>query len=308
MGKPKIALIQGGLGAEREVSLSTGAGFKQALVELGYEFTEVDAKEDLPAKLMKLKPDVALLALHGKFGEDGTVQGICEYLKIPYTGSGVLSSSLCMDKILSKQILISQGLPTPDYEFLNARETNLDNYKIRMEFPVVVKPSREGSSVGISIVNEESELVPALKLAAKSDYQILIEEFIEGKEITVPILGDKALTPIEIEPKEDFYNYENKYTEGKTEYHLPARVSDEVIEEAKKISLAAFDFLRMRGYGRIDFRLSPMNKLYIMEANSLPGCTPTSLIPKSALHMGISFNELIETLIKDANLDYAGVD
>ena len=308
MAKPKIALIQGGLGAEREVSLSTGAGFKQALVELGYEFTEVDAKEDLPAKLMKLKPDVALLALHGKFGEDGTVQGICEYLKIPYTGSGVLSSSLCMDKILSKQILISQALPTPNYEFLNARETNLDNYKIRMEYPVVVKPSREGSSVGISIVKEESELVPALKLAAKSDYQILIEEFIEGKEITVPILGDKALTPIEIEPKEDFYNYENKYTEGKTEYHLPARVSDEVLEEAKKISLAAFDFLRMRGYGRIDFRLSPMNKLYIMEANSLPGCTPTSLIPKSALHMGISFNELIETLIKDANLDYAGVD
>lgn len=308
MAKAKIALLLGGLGAEAEVSRSTGAGFKEALVELGYDFDVIDVGEDLALQLYKSKPDVALIALHGKYAEDGTVQGICEYLKIPYSGSGVLGSALCMDKILSKQLLISQGLPTPDYEALDARKIDIENYKLRLELPVVVKPSREGSSVGVSIVKQESELLPALKLAAQSDYQILIEEFIDGKEITVPIMMGKALTPIEIEPKVDFYNYENKYTAGKTEYHLPARVSDEVLAEAQKMSLEIFELLRMRTYGRIDFRLSQKNKLYFMEANSLPGCTPTSLLPKSALHMGIKFNEIVETLIKDSNLDYAGVD
>lgn len=302
----KVALLQGGLSSERDVSLVTGKAFAGALDELGYDYIVMDAQADLPQQLMKVKPDVALLALHGKYAEDGVVQGICEYLKIPYSGTGVLGSALCMDKILSKQILGFNKIPTAEFEYVDTRKINLHEYKTRVPAPFVVKPSRDGSSMGISICPSAEKLSSALELASKFDYEVLIESYLEGPEITVPILDDRALTPIEIHPLQGFYDYSNKYTAGKTEYILPPRVSAEQTRELQSLALKAHRLLRARVYSRVDFRLH-QGKPYVLEVNTLPGCTPTSLLPKSAKHDGISFAQVIQILVEKAGLDYEGV-
>jgi D-alanine-D-alanine ligase len=309
MSKKKVVLLQGGLSAEREVSLSTGKGFEQALKELGYPCQVIDCGDDLLEKLVAakniFKADVALLALHGKYAEDGIVQSLCEYIKLPYTGSGVMASAVGMDKIFTKQILINHDIPTPQYQALESHE--IANFRLEIPYPVVVKPSREGSSVGVSIVKSENDLRPALDLAAKSDKYILVDKFIAGMELTIPVLDGKVLTPIEIVPKVDFYDYKNKYTAGRTDYYLPARLATKDLQRAKDYALKAFQILRMRCYGRIDFRVDSRGQSYIMEVNTLPGCTPTSLLPKSAKDCGISFNQLVEILVERAGLDYAGV-
>lgn len=312
MKSKKVVLLQGGLGAEQDVSRVTAKGFAQALVELGYPFELLEAGADLPDQLAILKKqnkvDVVLLALHGKYAEDGTVQGLCEYLKIPYSGSGVLSSALCMDKVLTKQILISNNIPTPEYFLVDSKKQKLNSVELpKWGWPVVVKPSREGSSVGVTIVKSEKEFYPALLAASRYDHMILIEKYIAGMELTVPIFNESAMTPIEIVPKVDFYTYANKYTAGKTDYYLPARAPIQVLELAKKHALKAFEVCRLRCYGRVDFRVSESGQPYIMEINTLPGCTPTSLLPKAALHDGIHFNTIIETLIEKATLDYEGL-
>jgi D-alanine-D-alanine ligase len=313
--KKKIALIAGGLGAERDVSLVTGKAFAKALDELGFDYQMIEAGPDLPGVLQNLKPDAALLALHGKYAEDGTVQGICEYLKIPYSGSGVMASALCMNKYYSKQIFRFHDLPTPAFEmyFADGRgggraAPNPDSFvPARLKFPLVVKPSREGSTVGISIVKSQGELAAALKLAAKYDKEILLEDFVPGMEITVPVLIDRALTPIEIVPKQGFYDYKNKYTAGNTEYIFPPRLSQGVLERCKALALRAHQALQCRVYSRVDFRVSPDGSPYILELNTLPGCTPTSLFPKAAAHDGIPFPQLIRLLVDKAGLDYEGV-
>lgn len=307
--KKRVVLLKGGLGAERDVSLVTAIGFEKALNELGYPYEVIDCREDLLEKLTKaknnFKAEVALIALHGKYAEDGIVQSICEYIKLPYSGSGVMASALCMDKIFSKQVLINHDVPTPDYQTLEAKDCK--KFKLEIELPVVVKPSREGSSVGISIVKELKDLASALELASQYDNYLLVEKFIAGMELTVPILDGKILTPIEIVPKVDFYDYKNKYTAGRTDYYLPARLDEKSLNKAKDYALKAFQVCRLRCYGRIDFRVDTRGNPYIMEINTLPGCTPTSLLPKSAHDCGISFNQLIEILIERADLDYMGV-
>jgi D-alanine-D-alanine ligase len=306
--KKKVVLIKGGISSERDVSLSTGQGFEQALIELGYPYEVIDAQADFVAKISRVKADVALIALHGKYAEDGTVQGICEYLKLPYTGTGVLGSALCMDKVMSKYILQQHGVQTAQ-GIVVYTHVQKDLAKVSCPFPppVVVKPSREGSSVGVSIVKSESEFVGALRNAAIHDHVILIEKYIPGKEITVAVLQGRALTPIEIQPKVDFYNYENKYTAGHTEYHLPPRLDQKTIEATQRLAVAAAEALRTRLYARVDFRVDPAGVPYVIEVNTLPGFTPTSLVPKAARHDGIGFNQLIEILIENASLDYAGV-
>jgi len=305
----KVVLLQGGMSAEREVSLSTGKGFEQALKELDYKYQVIDCGPDLLEKLVKakneFKADVALLALHGKYAEDGIVQSLCEYLKLPYSGSGVMASAVGMDKIFSKKILINHDLPTPDYQTLESHQ--IAQFKLELQYPVVVKPSREGSSVGVSIVKDVKSLRPALEIAAQYDKYLLVEKFIAGMELTIPILDEKILTPIEIVPKMDFYDYKNKYTAGRTDYYLPARLEKKALERAKAHALKAFQVLRMRCYGRIDFRVDEQGQSFIMEVNTLPGCTPTSLLPKAAKDCGISFNQLVEILVERAALDYAGV-
>lgn len=303
----KVALIVGGMGAERDVSLVTGKAFAAALEELKITFEVIDAGADLPVRLQQMRPDVALLALHGKFAEDGTVQGICEYLKIPYSGSGVMASSLCMNKYYTKQILRFHDLPTPRFEMVLTANQALESVQPKLGWPVVVKPSREGSTVGISIVKSADRLLEGLKLAAQYDKEILIEEFIPGTELTVPVLENRALTPIEIVPKQGFYDYKNKYTAGNTEYILPPRLPAAVIKRCEELALRAHQALQCRTYSRVDFRLNSENEPFILEINTLPGCTPTSLFPKSAAHSGISFAQVIRILVEKAALDYEGV-
>ncbi|OQW47305.1 MAG: hypothetical protein A4S09_16045 [Proteobacteria bacterium SG_bin7] len=303
----KVAVLVGGMGAEREVSINTGNSFVRALKDLPYEYFVVDAKEDLPRQLMDLKPDVVLIALHGKYAEDGTVQGICEYLKIPYSGSGVMGSALALHKIMCKHLFVQHSLPTAEYEYFDLRLTPANQIKIRMPLPFVVKPSREGSSVGISICKEKNEVIPALKLAAEYDYMILVEKFVPGMELTVPIFRNKALTPIEIVPKTSFYDYQRKYTKGATDYFLPPRLDVNVVEQCIKIGERAFQILELRTYARVDFRVRDNVEPMIMEVNALPGCTETSLVPKSAAHDGISFKEFIQELVESSTLDYANL-
>lgn len=303
----KIALIAGGMGAEREVSLVTGQAFAKALDELGASYTWIDAGADLPAQLQNLKPDVALLALHGKYAEDGTVQGLCEYLKIPYSGSGVMSSALCMNKYFTKQILMFHQIPTARFKMFFVGQDQAEGFNPDLGWPVVVKPSREGSTVGISIVKNPGDLLAAINLAAQYDREILIEEFIEGTEITVPVFDGRALTPIEISPKQGFYDYQNKYTAGSTEYILPPRLDSNLIVKAQKFALQAHEALQCRTYSRVDFRISKKGVPYVLEINTLPGCTSTSLLPKAAAHDGILFTSVIKKLVLSASLDYAGV-
>jgi D-alanine-D-alanine ligase len=307
MKNKTVALIAGGQGAERDVSVVTGKAFAKALDELKINYQLLEADATLPATLQNLKPDVALLAVHGKYAEDGTVQGLCEYLKIPYSGSGVMASAVCMNKYYSKQILRFHDLPTPRFEMFFANKHQAETYQSQLGWPVVVKPSREGSTVGISIVKTAADLPNALKLALQYDKEILIEEFIAGHELTVAIVGTKALTPIEIVPKQGFYDYKNKYTAGNTEYVLPPRLPENTIKKCQELALKAHQALQCRIYSRVDFRLSTDHTPYILELNTLPGCTPTSLLPKAAAHDGISFTELIRTLVEKASLDYEGV-
>ncbi|MGE0762710.1 MAG: D-alanine--D-alanine ligase [Bdellovibrionales bacterium] len=313
----KIALIMGGMGAERDVSLVTGKAFAKALDELKMSHEVIEAGPDLPARLLAMKPDVALLALHGKYGEDGTVQGLCEYLKIPYSGSGVMASALCMNKYYSKQILRFHDLPTPRFEMFFAdsaadsrdgkSSVAVEKFSPNLGWPIVVKPSREGSTVGISIVKTSAELPAALKLALQYDQEVLIEEFIPGAEMTVAVFDGRALTPIEISPKQGFYDYKNKYTAGNTDYILPPRVDAAIIKKCQDLALRAHQALQCRVYSRVDFRLAKDGSPYILELNTLPGCTPTSLLPKAAAYDGISFTQLIRTLVEKASLDYEGV-
>lgn len=305
--KKKIAVLQGGLSSEREVSLNTAKSFISALEELGHEYVVIDADRDLPAKLIEKKPDLVLNALHGKFAEDGTVQGICEYLNIPYSGSGVLASALTMDKIKTKQVLQSEKILTPGFQVLDYRQKKYEVKDIDISLPFVVKPSREGSSVGISICKKEGQVHDALELAREHDHLVLVEKYIDGSEITVPLLDGKALTPIEIIPNEYFYDYEHKYTKGKTEYILPPNKKETVIERLKIIAEKAYRVLGLRSYARIDFMVNEQDQIYFIEANTLPGCTETSLVPKSAKYDGIDFKDFIQHLIDTAALDYEGL-
>lgn len=301
----RVALIQGGLSAERDVSLDTGKAFESALKELGLSYVVVDANEFLPKTLAELKPDVdvALLALHGKLAEDGVVQGICEYLRIPYTGAGVLGSALSFDKLYTKQTLSTHGIPNAAYKLYDMRSDSPQVSDVEFGFPCVVKPTREGSSVGVTIVNESNQFEEAIQLAAKYDNFILVEEFLEGPEIAVPVFIDKALTPIEIRPKSGFYSYESKYTSGKTDYIMPPELDESVIKEMQELALKVQRVCRVRTYSRVDFRLHKGSP-FVVEINTLPGCTETSLVPKSAAREGISFPEFIKTLLQHASLDY----
>jgi D-alanine-D-alanine ligase len=303
----KIALLEGGMSSEREVSLNTSKAFQKALTKLGHNFVVIDAGPDLPKRLMEEKPDLVLSALHGKYAEDGTVQGLCEYLKIPYSGSGVLAAALTMDKLRTKQVLRQAGVPTPDFQVFNTKKQKIKAKDIEIKLPFVVKPIREGSSVGITVCKNQEQVQPALDLAMKHDWKVMVEAFVTGKEITVPVLQGKALTPIEIAPKTGLYDYKSKYTKGATEYIMPPTASAPAVKKLQEIAEQIFTELDMRAYCRIDFMIDTKEKPYMIEVNSLPGCTETSLVPKAAAHDGIPFEKVIQILIDEATLDYEGV-
>lgn len=295
--------MMGGLSREREISLKTGKAILKALTEKGYMVTSIDVGSDIVEKLVKEKIECAFLALHGRFGEDGTIQGMLELMRIPYTGSGVLASSLAMHKIMSKKFFLCEKIPTPCFEVFQREEIMKDlPKKTSFPLPVVVKPAREGSTIGISIVRKDEELGPALKKAGEYDEEILVEEFMKGKEITVGILEDIPLPIIEIVPKSGFYDYHSKYTKGETQYILPARIPREKYLYAQEISLKAFQTLACSGVARVDLMTDENENPFVIDVNTMPGMTETSLLPKAASYAGIPFGDLVERILLRASL------
>ena len=297
MNKPKkIAVLMGGPGEEKDVSLKSGEAIKKALNHNGYDVTSIILDTKLE-KLVKelLSVDLVFLGLHGNIGENGTIQGFLDALGIIYTGSGPLSSAICMDKNISKIIAKNNGIMTPKWKLCN---TAIDDAK--MNYPVIVKPNGQGSTVGLRIVHNESELKPALEYAFNYDNSVLVEEYIQGRELTVMLIDGKAQPVCEIIPSHEFYDYECKYTAGMSKYICPAEIDDNISNYVKKISENLFDLLKCENYSRADFRMDDQNKFWFLEMNTLPGMTDTSLAPMSALAAGISFNELIDKIVMHA--------
>ncbi len=305
MQRKKIGVLMGGPSAEREVSLNTGKAIVAALQEKNYNVVGIDLD---PARfvqqLQENQIDVVFNALHGLYGEDGKLQGALELLGIPYTGSGVLASAMAMDKAVSKRLFQSAGIPTPRYQLLKKRdgmgEAVLSSILDEFEVPFVVKPSTQGSTIGLTIVQEPEELAAALEKAFNYDTEVLIEEFIDGSELTVGILGGiqpQALPIVEIVPYSGIYDYHAKYTKGATEYFTPARIDEATTRLTQQVALAAFKILGCSGIARVDVRLDPSNHPYVLEVNTIPGMTATSLVPKAAAAVGMSFPELCERIL-----------
>lgn len=318
----KVAVLMGGRSGEREVSFSTGRGIAQALRNLGHTVTSIDAADGitLPAgdesadartlKTVRVMPpdtmlsaiqvpavrdaDVVFIALHGRYGEDGTIQAALELAGKTYTGSGVLASALAMDKAMSKRVFEREALPTPHWMLIEAGVPGsaLDT-SLLGGYPLVVKPNQEGSTIGLTIVRHPSELQPAIQRAAEYDTQVLVEQYIEGRELTVAVIGEVAYPVVEIEPKSGFYDYAAKYTKGMSVYTCPAQLDKELARHLRELAVEAAQVIGCRGVVRVDFRLSEDDEPYILEVNTLPGMTPTSLVPMAAAAKGMSYDQLV---------------
>jgi len=302
MKQKRIAVLKGGLSQEREVSLKTGAAIAQALRSLGYEVVEIDAGVDLAARLVEEKAEAAFIALHGRWGEDGCVQGLLESMRIPYTGSGVLASAAGMDKVFSKRIFDAFGIPTPPWVAFDTLE-EAKAAPLPFPFPVVTKPSREGSSVGVSLCNNEAEYQAALQMISGLGGQMLIEPFVKGREIQVGFLDGEILGAIEVVAARAFYDYQAKYAEGSgTRYIFPAELEPKTQAHVFDICLKANQALGCRGATRADTLLAPSGEVFLLEVNTLPGMTAMSLLPKIAAGRGLSFAALCERLLLGASL------
>ena len=299
MTKPnKIAVLMGGPGEEREISLQSGKAIQVALEAIGYNVLSITMENKLGDIISDLHSvDLVFLGLHGSIGENGTIQGFLESLGIKYTGSDPLSSAICMDKNISKIIARDRKVNTPNWEIVTRGQTlNEDN----SEFPLVIKPNDQGSTVGLTIVHDESELGPALNLAYNYSSSVMVEKFIEGRELTVTLIGGKALPVCEIIPSHELYDYECKYTPGMSKYVCPADIDLDITKRVQEITERLFDVLKCRHYSRADFRLDHENNLWFLEMNTLPGMTDTSLAPMAAKAAGFSFNELIDRIVLQA--------
>jgi D-alanine-D-alanine ligase len=300
----RIGVLMGGPSEEREISLKSGKAVYESLKNAGFEVVPIDIKsQDLNENIEKIKSyniEVAFIALHGRFGEDGTVQKILEDLNIPYTGSGVLASRLALNKVLSRQRFLAFGLNVPDYIVLEKKNFVKDVSPLdRLKFPRVVKPACQGSSIGLSIVDDKDSLIKAIDLAFTFDEKIIIEEYIKGREVTVGIIDETPLPVIEIIPQKRFFDYEAKYTPGLTQYIVPAKIEEKIASQIKNSALVAHKSLGCFGFSRVDMILRD-NKVYVLEVNTIPGLTETSLLPKAAKAVGIDFLELCLKLIDSA--------
>jgi D-alanine-D-alanine ligase len=297
-----IAVLAGGTSAEREVSLNTGSQVFAALQERGHRVTTVDSADDGFIEQLRTGTfDVVFICLHGRLGEDGTVQGLLELLGIPYVGSGVLSSALAMDKVMSKHVFLAEGLRTPPFAVLRAG-TPVDYSALveRLGEKLVVKPVSEGSSVGMSIVHQQAELPAAIALAFEHDRTVLLEAFVAGVEVTVGVIGNDApvgLPTLEVVPEHEFYDYESKYVPGMSRHIIPARITEGMRAECQRVALVAHSALRCRGMSRSDMIVTPEGEVYLLEVNTIPGMTRTSLLPDAARAAGIEFPELCEQLV-----------
>src|SRR3989338_700965 len=299
----KIGVLMGGFSREREISLKSGHAMAEALRQRHYNVDEIDVDLQLIKRLLQQPIDVAVIALHGSYGEDGSMQGLLECLKIPYTGSGVLASAICLDKALTRVLVDLQGITIPEGIVLT-RDDDLKSVEnqIFRRLPVIVKPNREGSTIGIHVVLKREELKPAVEEALQMDSKVLIEDFIEGTEVTVALFEGRALTPLEVVPHSGFYDFKSKYTPGETEYILPARISTEMTERVQKQCELIFKNLGLKGIARADFIVRQNKKPYFLEINTIPGMMETSLVPKAAKYDGISFEDLVEGLLEGASL------
>jgi D-alanine-D-alanine ligase len=337
-----IALLTGGLSSEREVSLSSGRGILKALLGLGHNVTvidpifgkeKVDEEQVFKDKVSKEYPtldkirvlqkessrklldcinsdlfdniDLAFLGLHGKYGEDGRIQSLLELRGIKYTGSGVQSSCIAMDKDYSKIVFYRNGIPTPDWLALtNAGDTNYDECLKKFGSPIVLKPNDEGSTVGLSIVNSKEDFNKGIKLAFSYSEKVLVEKYIKGRELTVSIIDENSYPVIEIVPNEGFYDYEHKYSKGMSKYICPAIIPDEVSKKANELALVANKALGCKVYSRVDFLMTESNELFCLEVNTLPGMTELSLVPMAANASGLDFNGLINKIIHSSLKKY----
>ena len=293
----RVAVLYGGTSSEREISLLTGAAIIQALELLGVETVAIDIKENALDAIAKANVDRAFIALHGPGGEDGTLQGALEYLKIPYTGSGVMASALAMDKLRCKQLWKGIGLATTDFSALN-QSTDWQATMNQLGGSVVVKPACEGSSVGMSIAKSAQQLEQAWQLAAQYDAKVLAEPQLTGDEYTVAILDGKALPSIRIQANATFYDYEAKYNSDKTEYFCPSGLDAEREQELAQLSIDAFNSIDGRGWGRIDVMTDQSGKFNLLEVNTVPGMTSHSLVPMAGLAAGLQFEDVVRVILE----------
>ena len=307
----KVAVLMGGTSAEREVSLMSGAGVLQALQSQGVDAYAFDPAQQTLGELKTQGFERCFIALHGRHGEDGTVQGALELLGIPYTGSGVMASAIAMDKVMTKRLWLADGLPTPRYVCLAADQQNREQVRTvpdDLGLPLIVKPPHEGSSIGVSKVQGYSDMAEAVALAAKYDAEVLCEEFIEGEEVTCPVLGEGptavALPVIRIAAPEGAYDYQNKYFTDVVQYHVPSGLPAAEETEIQRIVVAAYRSLGCRGWGRADLMIRKSDrKAYLLEMNTSPGMTSHSLVPKSAAAAGMPYEQLCLHLLASAALD-----
>lgn len=304
----RIGVLCGGRSEEREVSLRSGEAVYRALLAAGYhDVLKIDVGFDLVEQLKENKIELAFLALHGKYGEDGTIQGLLEMLEIPYTGSGVLASALAINKIAAKKIFALEGIPTPAFTVVTRREVlnqGLEQVAARaikeVGVPAVVKANTQGSTIGISFVHEQEKMSAAIESALEYDHDVLIEEFIFGMEITASVLGNHdpvTLPLIEITSVTGVYDYQAKYTPGMSDHIIPPRLPEEIQSKIKELAVRAYLALGCRGFGRVDFMVKN-DEIFALEVNTLPGMTATSLFPDAAKHAGIDFPELADRLVK----------
>lgn len=305
----RVGVIMGGASGEHEVSLSTGSAVADALAERGHDVVRVVLPAsrrglDIVRTLETADVEVAFLALHGRLGEDGCVQGLLELASIPYTGAGVLASALAMDKVKSKELFLLHNVPTPPYYTVSIEDgiEDLESVHRHFGFPVIVKPRGEGSSLAVTRANNLAELAQGLSLVFEYDDQALVERYVVGAEVNVGILNGRVLGAIEICPRGGIYDYEAKYTPGASEYHMPARLPSARYQNVLNIASRAAESVGATGAVRVDLLVTPGENEYVLEVNTLPGMTPTSLLPKIAGSVGYGFGDLCEAILEGARL------
>lgn len=298
----RVTVIYGGFSAERAVSLVSGRDAASALENAGYDVTTIDVSRDMQAltsAITATNPEVIFNALHGRFGEDGCIQGLLDMMGLPYTNSGRLASALAMDKAIAKKIFAAAGLPIAEDIIMTRKEAEKRD---PMPRPYVVKPINEGSAIGVHIIRDGDNKTPFDDMGLDADSLVMVERYIPGREVTVTVMGDKALAVTEITTNHVFYDYDAKYTAGRSAHILPADLSPSVYDQALEISLKAHNALGCRGVTRSDLRLDG-DDLFLLEINTQPGLTPTSLVPEQAAHIGISFPELVSWMVENAQCD-----
>ena len=295
-----VAVVMGGPSAEREVSIQSGNGVMRALAALGHDARSLDFDARFVDAIREIVPDVVFNALHGPGGEDGEIQGVLEWMGIPYTGSGIAACAVAMDKHLTKKLLAAEGLPTPAWDVFDLTGGTLPLLPGSLNLPLVVKPRASGSSAGVVIVRSHEAWSKAILDAASRTPEVLAEEFVAGREFSCGVLGEEALPVVEILPSDEFYSYDAKYKPGGSRHLVPAPIDHDLTSRLQTLALSVHRLLGLRDYSRADFIVSKEGRPTVLEVNALPGMTPTSLLPDEALHAGISYEALVERLLQYA--------